>query len=81
MKNIEQIKQELINFGKKRKAHQQILNSIKGDTLTELFGSMDKHIRWYKRTPELFDGMDEYISRSKGNNKKQKSLIPSLMMN
>lgn len=36
MKNIEQIKQELINFGEKYSAYEEILNSIKGDTLTSI---------------------------------------------
>ena len=48
MKTIEQIKQELIVFGKKYDGWEEGLEAIGGNTLTELFGSISPYISWCK---------------------------------
>ena len=44
MKNVEKIKEDLIAFGKRHSVWEEILNSIKGDSLTELFANIGKYI-------------------------------------
>jgi hypothetical protein len=53
MKNIEQIKKELIVFGKKHNACEKGLEAIKGNNFTELFSNINKYIDWCKATPEI----------------------------
>ena len=48
MKNINQIKEELMVFGKKHNACEKGLEAIKGDSLTELFQNINKYIYWCK---------------------------------
>lgn len=52
MKPIEQIKEELIAFGKKYDACKEGLETIKGNNLTELFSNINGYISWCKKTPE-----------------------------
>lgn len=46
MKNIEQIKQELLNFGIEYNACEEGLETIKGNTLIELFENICEYIDW-----------------------------------
>ena len=48
MENIEKIKQELLDFAKRQYAYKEILDSIKGNTLTELVGNISLYINWFK---------------------------------
>ena len=48
MKNINQIKTELYAFGKKHGACEKGLNSIKENSLTELFNNSSYYIGWCK---------------------------------
>lgn len=52
MKKIEQIKEELIAFKKKYKAHQVGLEATDGDNLFELFNNILPDIGWYKGSNE-----------------------------
>ena len=52
MKNLELIKKELIDFTKSHRASDRILNSIKGNNLTELFSNIMPYIHWYKENKE-----------------------------
>lgn len=53
MKDITQIKQELIAFDIKYSTFKgRLLKTIKGNTLTELFNNISINIGWYKITPE-----------------------------
>lgn len=53
MKNIEEIKKELINFCKKYNACKKDIESIKGNNLTELFQNIGKYIYWCKSDKEF----------------------------
>lgn len=48
MKNIKQIKKELVIFAEKHNACHWISGAIKGDTLSELFDNISIYIFWYK---------------------------------
>lgn len=50
MKDIDQIKQELKEFGIKHHASPAALNTIKGNNLKELFENINKYIDWCKNT-------------------------------
>ena len=52
MKNLEQIKKELIDFTESHIASDRIFNSIKGNNLTELFSNIMPYICWYKENKE-----------------------------
>lgn len=52
MKNIEKIKEELQDFGKKYKACEDGIEAIKGDTLIELFGNIGKYMYWCRNSKE-----------------------------
>ena len=52
MKDIKQIKQELLNFGMSHNACEEGLKSIKGDTLIELFANIGEYIYWCKDDKE-----------------------------
>ena len=52
IKDIEKIKEELQDFGKKHRACERGLESIKGTTLIELFNSIYKYIYWCKENKE-----------------------------
>jgi hypothetical protein len=52
MKQIEQIKEELIAFGNKYYASPMVLNAIKGDSLKELFENINIYICWCKNTSQ-----------------------------
>ena len=52
MENINQIKEELLAFGIKHNACEDFLNSINGNTLTELFANISPYINWCKVSKE-----------------------------
>lgn len=53
MKNIEEIKKELIDFCKKYNACKKDIESIKGNNLTELFENIGEYINWCKSDKEF----------------------------
>ena len=48
--DIETIKEDLIDFGKRHNASKECLETIKGNTLTELFDNITEYIYWFKNS-------------------------------